>query len=53
MPDLAIDTQYVASLATNYAHLNSNLYSNYQNAFQNYLLARQSAGPDATPEVPS
>ena len=51
MVNLAVDQQYVASLAAQFATLNSNAYANYQNAFQNYLLDLQSAGPGAAAPV--
>jgi hypothetical protein len=51
MANLAVDQQYVASLATQFATLNSNAYANYQNTFQNYLLDLTSAGPGAVPPV--
>lgn len=42
MVNLAVDQQYVTNWANNIALLNSNLYANYQNAFQNWLLASSS-----------
>lgn len=51
MVNLAVDQQYVTNLAANIALLNSNTYSNYQNTFANYLLAMQSAGPEAAAPV--
>jgi hypothetical protein len=51
MVNLAVDQQYVASIATQFATLNAQAYANYQNVYQDYLIAQQSAGPGAAPPI--
>jgi len=51
MVNLAVDQQYVASIATQFATLNAQAYADYQNVYQDYLIAQQSAGPGAAPPV--
>ena len=51
MVNLAVDQQYVASLASNIALLNSNAYSNYQQAFANFQLGGATGDEPAPPQL--